>query len=116
MTEFRPSGFEQRKGDRRAPETLPLQPEKNEGWHLDKKVPISLIAGMIAQVFIGAWWVTSQLAEQRKDLELVKADITVLHQRDTTNSDAVREALKLMQEQYRLLDNKLDRLIERAPK
>ena len=107
MTDFQQSGY-----DRRAP----LEPTQDNGWHLDKKVPIGLIIGMVAQVVIGAWWVTSQLAEQRKDIELIKADVIVLHQRDNQSTDSLREAMRLMQEQFSRLDAKLDRLIERGTK
>jgi len=83
-----------------------------ESWHLDKKVPIALIIAMLTQ-FAGVIWFIGQLA---KDIELLKADTAVLHQRDTQQTDSLKEALKLMQDQFQRLDAKLDRLIERGSK
>jgi hypothetical protein len=103
------SELERRESERRIPQPA-------DGWHLDKKVPIGLIIGMVAQVVVGAWWVTSQLAEQRKDIELIKADVIVLHQRDNQSVESLREAMRVMQDQFQRLDGKLDRLIERSSK
>jgi hypothetical protein len=103
------SELERRESERRVPLI-------EDGWHLDKKVPIGLIIGMVAQVVVGAWWVTAQLAEQRKDIELIKADVIVLHQRDNQSVESLREAMRVMQDQFQRLDGKLDRLIERSSK
>ena len=114
MTDFRPSGFEQRKGERRAPETQPMpamQPDPT-GWHLDKKVPITLIVIMMAQFVAVIIWLT----DLKKDVELLKQDTTALHVRDSQQADSFREALKLMQDQFSRMDSKLDRLIERQNK
>jgi len=83
-----------------------------ESWHLDKKVPIALIVAMLTQ-FAGVVWFIGQLA---KDIELLKADTAVLHQRDNQQTDSLKEALRLMQDQFQRLDSKLDRLIERGSK
>lgn len=86
--------------------------ERKESWHLDKKVPIVLIVAMLTQ-FAGVIWFIGQLA---KDIELLKADTAVLHQRDNQQTDSLKEALRLMQDQFQRLDSKLDRLIERGSK
>jgi Tfp pilus assembly protein PilO len=108
MTDFQQSAADRRDGDRRAL----LPPALDNGWHLDKKVPISLIVAMTVQL-IG---IVMYLAQMKQDIELLKQDTASLHVRDTTNSDSLREALRTMQEQFTRLDGKLDRLIERGQK
>lgn len=51
--------------DRRTP------PE--QGWHLDKKVPLSLILAMIVQVAM----VIMAIADIKKDVEVLKAQVLV---------------------------------------
>jgi hypothetical protein len=53
------------------------------------------------------------VADIKKDVELLKAETSALRQRDSAHEDTMRDAMKLMQEQYTRLDAKLDRLIER---
>jgi hypothetical protein len=110
MTDFQPSGYDRREGERRALLSQPMQDPP--GWHLDKKVPLSLIFAMLVQAGMVIW----AIADIKKDVELLKQDATVLHQRDTQNADNLRDALKLMQDQFQRLDAKLDRLIERGQK
>jgi hypothetical protein len=80
-----------------------------EHWHLDKKVPLTLIFAMMAQAGAVIWAV----ADIKKDVELVKADITNLHRDDAKQTEELRNSLRTVQEQYLRLDGKLDRLIER---
>ena len=81
-----------------------------EGWHLDKKVPLSLIAAMVAQVVV----VTMFFADIKRDVELLKADIIVLHQRDSAIEALNRDGLKGVNDHLVRLETKLDRLIERS--
>jgi hypothetical protein len=83
-----------------------------ESWHLDKKVPIAMIFAILTQ-FAGVIWF---FADIKRDVELLKADSVVLHQRDTMITDSLKDALKQMQDQFQRLDAKLDRLIERGGK
>lgn len=83
-----------------------------ESWHLDKKVPIALIVVMLTQFVSVIWFI----ADIKKDVELLKADSAVLHQRDIQQTDSLKDALKQMQDQFQRLDSKLDRLIERSSK
>ena len=85
------------------------KPTPMEGWHLDKKVPISLIGTLLTIALAGIW----QFSEVKRDIELIKQDVQVLHQRDKMQADQFRDAMKLMQEQFVRLDTKLDRLIEK---
>jgi hypothetical protein len=110
MTNFQPSGYERREGERRALLSQPMQ--DLPGWHLDKKVPLGIIFALLMQ-FGMAFLAYGDL---KKDVELLKADQMVLHQRDTAQTDSLKEALRLMQDQFQRLDSKLDRLIERGQK
>lgn len=86
--------------DRRAPEPV--------GWHLDKRVPISLIITImiIAGSGIGAFF------KHETSIELLKAGFEVLHDRDLKQENDFREALSQMRDLYKEMNAKLDRLIE----
>ncbi|WP_342617242.1 hypothetical protein [Rhodoferax sp. GW822-FHT02A01] len=86
--------------------------QTSNSWHLDKKVPISLIAAILFQFAVALL----AYADLKKDVELLKQDAGSLHARDAMHEDQMKEALRLMQEQYQRLDSKLDRLIERSGK
>lgn len=82
----------------------------DEQWHLDKKVPISLIAALLFQFAAGLW----AFADLKKDVELLKQDSVTLHQRDDSQAQTLKESMKTLQDQLTRLDAKLDRLIERS--
>lgn len=90
--------------DRRTP------PE--QGWHLDKKVPLSLILAMIVQVAM----VITAIADIKKDVEVLKAQVVSQASRDTRQDNDMKEAMTLLRASFSELNNKLDRLIERAHK
>jgi hypothetical protein len=111
MTDFENTGSDRREGERRAPQTQPMQ-QLPDGWHLDKKVPLGLIFTILVQAGMVIW----AIADIKKDVELLKQDTAGLHIRDTSQADSLKEAMKMMQDQYARLDSKLDRLIERGQK
>jgi hypothetical protein len=82
---------------------------RDDQWHLDKKVPLSLIFAMIVQ----GGMVILAIADIKKDVEVLKADTINLHQRAAAQNDSFKEAMQVMRDQFRNLDSKLDRLIER---
>lgn len=90
--------------DRRTP------PE--QGWRLDKKVPLSLILAMIVQVAM----VIMAIADIKKDVEVLKAQVLVQGNRDTRQDSDMREAMTILRSSFNELNNKLDRLIERSRK
>ena len=90
------------RNDHRAPDS--------QGWHLDKKVPLSLIFAMIIQVIV----VTMFFADIKKDVELLKADNITLHKADEVAGNVLRETAAAMNAQLSRIDMKLDRLIERS--
>jgi hypothetical protein len=91
--------------DRRA-----LPPES--GWHLKKEVNLSII---ISLVTIGVSCVMAY-ADLKKDIELIRADSVVLHQRDAKLETNHKEAMRDLQVHMEKMDSKLDRLIERGQK
>lgn len=90
--------------DRRVP------PE--QGWHLDKKVPLSLILAMIVQVAM----VIMAIADIKKDVEVLKAQVIVQGGRDIRQDSDMREAMTLLRSSFNELNSKLDRIIERSRK
>ena len=82
---------------------------RDDQWHLDKKVPLSLIFAMLCQGAMVVW----AIADIKKDVELLKAESANLHQRATLQNDAFKDNMQQIREQFRNLDGKLDRLIER---
>lgn len=83
-----------------------------QGWHLDKKVPISIILTMMGIAAAGM----SAYGDLKRDIELIKADNLVLHQRSTKQDDDLDKAIAALQSHYARMDAKLDRLIERTTK
>lgn len=109
-TESQPSGHERREGERRA--VMQVAPPQPDAWHLDKKVPLSLIFTILIQAAMVIW----AIADIKKDVELLKQDAAALHVRDNQNLDALNMAMKTVNDTFARLDAKLDRLIERGMK
>ena len=82
------------------------------GWHLDKKVPLSLIFAMLVQAGMVIW----AIADIKKDVEVLKAQSTTQNQRDARQDADMQGAMTLLRESLRNLNDKLDRLIERDRK
>lgn len=93
--------------DRRAP-----APPPELGWHLDKKVPLSLIAAMIAQVVV----VTMFFADIKRDVELLKAKTAAMETQSNADKNTLRDSLQILRDQFSRMDAKLDRLVERGSK
>lgn len=84
-------------------------PPPAEGWHLDKKVPLSLIFAMLVQAGMVIW----AIADIKKDVELLKQDVMHLAQRDTKIELDNKEIARQLQDAFLRMEVKLDRLIER---
>lgn len=83
--------------------------ETKESWHLDKKVPISLIVVLIMQAAAGIWAV----ADIKKDVELLKAANVEQRLRDERQDKTTSESVNLLRADIKELSQKMDRLIER---
>jgi len=88
--------------DRRAP--------VEQGWHLDRKVPLTLIFAMMAQ----AAMVIGAIADMKKDIEVLKSQVTTQAARDSRQDQDMKEAMSLLREALETLNAKIDRLIERG--
>jgi len=88
--------------DRRAP--------VDHGWHLDKKVPLSLIFAMLVQ----AGMVIVAISDIKKDVEFLKMQVRAQAERDSRQDMDMKEAMTLLRESLGTLNAKIDRLIERG--
>ena len=83
----------------------------NDSWHLDKKVPLSLIFAMLIQAAMAIWAV----ADIKKDVEILKSRVATQQDRDDRQDKTLGEVVSRLQTQLERMDGKLDRLIERRP-
>lgn len=86
--------------------------QTDSGWHLDKKVPLSLIFAMLVQVVVVVW----SIAEIKRDVEVLKVQVLTQAQRDTRQDADMQSAMTLLRLSLKDLSDKLDRLIERDRK
>lgn len=87
-----------------------MTPQK-ESWHLDKKVPLSLIFAMLVQAGI----VIVAVADIKKDVEILKAQANTQKDRDERQDKTLAEVVSVLRTQLERMDGKLDRLIEKRP-
>ena len=81
-----------------------------DSWHLDKKVPLSLIVALLIQSGMVIWAV----ADVKKDVENLKLQVHVQEKRDDRQDQEMKEAMALLRESLNTLNLKMDRLIERG--
>jgi len=84
--------------------------QREDQWHLDKKVPLGLILTILVQAGMVIW----AIADIKKDVEVLKHQVVVLHERDNTQELANKSTFDLIRAQMERIDAKLDRLIERT--
>ena len=82
-----------------------------ESWHLDKKVPLSLIFAMLIQAAMVIWAV----ADIKKDVEILKSRVATQADRDERQDKTLGEVVARLQTQLERMDGTLDRLIEKRP-
>jgi len=80
-----------------------------ENWHLDKKVPLSLIFAMLVQAAMVIW----AIADIKKDVEVLKAAMVQQLDRDSRQDKAASEAVSLVREDIKEVKLMLSRLIDR---
>lgn len=84
---------------------------QKESWHLDKKVPLSLIFAMLLQAAMVIW----AMADIKKDVEVLKSQVTQQHDRDERQDKSITEIVAELRTRLERMDTKLDRLIEKRP-
>jgi len=83
--------------------------DKEGQWHLDKKVPLSLIFAMLVQAAMVIW----AIADIKKDVEVLKAAMVQQIDRDSRQDKAAAEAVGLAREDIKEVKTMLSRLIDR---
>lgn len=78
-----------------------------EHWHLDKKVPISLIVTLLVYGVAGLWVV----ADIKKDVEVLKAQNQAQYARDERQDKAVAEGVMLLRADMAYIRQQLDLLL-----
>jgi len=84
-------------------------PTPDNQWHLDKKVPLSLIFAMLVQAAMVIW----AIADIKKDVEVLKAAMAQQIDRDNRQDRAGSEAMALVREDLREVKSMLQKLLER---
>jgi len=87
-------------------------PNGHEQWHLDKKVPLSLIFAMLVQAAMVIW----AIADIKKDVEVLKAAMVQQIDRDSRQDRASSEAVSLVREDIKEVKSMLARLLDRQDK
>ena len=86
--------------------------EEDEGWHLDRRIPIGIIVTLLVCGISGLWFI----ADIKKDVEVLKAqrlhsDLRI----EKVTSDA-KDVDARINARLDTIEAKLDRLIERGSK
>lgn len=82
---------------------------ESQNWHLDKKVPLSLIFAMCVQCGIVVW----AIADIKKDVEVLKAQYFSQKERDEQQDKAQARQMLVMTNWMERLDQKLDRIADK---
>lgn len=82
--------------------------DKEDQWHLDKKVPLSLIFAMLVQAAMVIW----AIADIKKDVEVLKAAMVQQLDRDSRQDKAASDAVSLVREDIKEVKLMLSRLID----
>lgn len=83
--------------------------KEDNQWHLDKKVPLSLIFAMIVQ----AGMVIIAVSDIKKDVEVLKSQVATQHERDERQDKFNADSFQLLRTALEKIDQKLDRLMEK---
>lgn len=87
----------------------PSNDRRDNSWHLDKKVPLTLIFAMMVQTGAVVWAV----ADIKKDVEILKMQAVGQHERDERQDKSSAEAYTRLSVYLEKMDAKLDRLVEK---
>lgn len=82
-------------------------PSENH-WHLDKKVPLSLIFAMLLQAGMVIW----AIADIKKDVEVLKSTVAAQAERDNRQDRDSYEAVALVREDLREVKALLNKLVD----
>ncbi len=85
---------------------------RTDHWHLDKKVPIALIATLAVQAAMGLWF-AAKLESRVQALETAQSE---QRQRDDRQDQAMRETASLIRSDLGYIRGQLDQLIRESIK
>jgi Tfp pilus assembly protein PilO len=80
--------------------------EEETGWHLDKRVPVTIILVLLMQGVAGLWVV----AEMRKDIDVLKVQMAEQKERDRRQDEQVLYNYAQLREDLKHLLAKVDEL------
>ena len=83
--------------------------DKEDQWHLDKKVPLSLIFAMLVQAAMVIW----AIADIKKDVEVLKAAMVQQIDRDNRQDRATFDAVGLVREDIKEVKSMISRILDR---
>ena len=83
--------------------------DKEDQWHLDKKVPLSLIFAMLVQAAMVIW----AIADIKKDVEVLKAAMVQQLDRDSRQDRATADAVDLVREDIKEVKTMIARILDR---
>ena len=83
--------------------------DKEGQWHLDKKVPLSLIFAMLVQAAMVIW----AIADIKKDVEVLKAAMVQQLDRDSRQDRATADAVGLVREDIKEVKTMIARILDR---
>lgn len=83
-------------------------------WHLDKRVPISILGVLIVQMCSGLWFI-SKLDARIAALENISViQLSAQHEKDQKQDEQVKDSVEKLAKQLEHIDDKLDRIIEKS--
>lgn len=83
--------------------------DADKGWHLDRKVPLSIIAMLLLQFVAGIWWVSNSEARLNAVVAAVEAQDKRLSHVETGAQDQ-RVTLAAVTEQLTALKQAMDQM------
>lgn len=91
---------------------MPTITKEDTSWHLDKRVPVSLIAALCLQTGAFLWFISKMDSR----IEMLERAQVVQRDRDQQQDNAARDTLSSLRGDILEVNRKLDRLIERSIK
>jgi hypothetical protein len=83
-------------------------------WNEDKRLPIALILGLLGNLIFAVWSTASFKAETDGKFLLIDARIQTNAANAVVDADALKDAITAWRSQYERLNDKMDRILERA--
>ncbi len=86
--------------------------DREDHWHLDKKVPVAFIVVLLGYGLAGMWFI----ADIKKDVEILKAANVSQSQRDSLQDKLLADGVALIRADMAYIRQQLDLLIRDGAK